>query len=135
MKDLVEAVLRDQNGEVESIAVVTPYSAQVQLIESLLKQSPSLAENTNSTSIEIRSVDAFQGRERDVILFSAVRSNRDGRIGFLSDWRRLNVALTRARKGLVLVGDFDTLAPADGHWAALYKWGEGEDCVSRDMKK
>ena len=72
---------------------------------------------------------AYQGRERDLIIFSAVRSNRQGRIGFLSDWRRMNVALTRAKSGLVVLGDAETLKDGDRHWSAFVHWCEQMDCL------
>jgi AAA domain len=76
---------------VASIGVISPYNGQVQLIKSLLAADPIVQDLLvkHPTSIEVKSVDGFQGRERDVIIFSAVRSNRNGRIGFLHDWRRM----------------------------------------------
>ena len=66
--------------------------------------------NSLYSEIEVASVDAFQGREKDVILISCVRSNEHQGIGFLSDYRRLNVAITRAKYGLVVVGNFLVLS-------------------------
>lgn len=71
-----------------------------------------------SRSIEIRSVDGYQGREKAIIVFSAVRSNHRGEVGFLADYRRLNVAITRGRRGCILVGDPYTLAK-DKTWASF----------------
>jgi superfamily I DNA and/or RNA helicase len=114
-----------------SIGVVTPYSAQVSLLEALIASDTELLEIVGRCrcSIEINSVDAYQGRERDVIIFSAVRSNELGKVGFLSDWRRMNVALTRAKSGLIVVGDLQTLKKGDMHWDAFCSWLETLGCV------
>ncbi|HEV3116161.1 MAG TPA: AAA domain-containing protein [Gemmataceae bacterium] len=82
------------------IAVIAPYSAQVRL----LRQQLSVA------GLEIDSVDGFQGREKEAVVISLVRSNSEGEIGFLADVRRMNVALTRARRKLIVVGDSATLS-------------------------
>ena len=81
------------------IAVITPYSAQVRRIRGLIPD----------TAIEVDSVDGFQGREKEAIVISLVRSNPKGELGFLTDTRRMNVALTRARRKLIVFGDSATL--------------------------
>ena len=83
----------------EDMAVIAPYAAQVRL----------LRERMDCRDIEIDTVDGFQGREKEVVLISMVRSNTEGEIGFLSDRRRMNVAMTRARRKLFVVGDSATL--------------------------
>ena len=90
------------------IAVISPYAAQVRW----------LRERAPDPAIEIDTVDGFQGREKEAIVISLVRSNRECEIGFLTDTRRMNVALTRARRKLILIGDSATLG---GHlfYAAL----------------
>mmetsp|Transcript_25240 Transcript_25240/g.37175 ORF Transcript_25240/g.37175 Transcript_25240/m.37175 type:complete len:890 (+) Transcript_25240:452-3121(+) len=114
-----------------SIGIVTPYAAQVTLIKNTLTNDPEFRSYMKdmSTIIEIKSVDAYQGRERDLIIFSAVRSNRAGKVGFLTDWRRMNVALTRAKSGLVVVGDMGTLQQGDIHWEAFGNWCVSAGCV------
>lgn len=84
-------------------------------------------------AVEVKSVDGFQGREKEVVIFSAVRSNERGRVGFLADSRRLNVALTRAKRGLVVVGDAATLR-SDRVWSAWLSWGRKQGVVvERDV--
>jgi superfamily I DNA and/or RNA helicase len=83
------------------IGLITPYRAQVRLLRDRLADVPGL---------EIDSVDGFQGREKEAIVVSLVRSNNEGEIGFLSDTRRTNVAFTRARRALLVIGDSATLA-------------------------
>lgn len=77
--------------------------------------------------VEVKTVDGFQGREKEIIIISAVRSNRQGRVGFLNDWRRLNVAITRARRGLIVVGDSRTLMQ-ERHWRAFIDWCKQQGC-------
>ncbi|MCU0445466.1 MAG: AAA domain-containing protein [Microscillaceae bacterium] len=90
-----------------SVGVISPYSAQVSHLQEFLLQHPDIEEF--KSFININSIDGFQGQEREVIYISLVRSNDKGQIGFLSDTRRMNVALTRARKKLVVIGDSATL--------------------------
>ncbi|WP_297549616.1 IGHMBP2 family helicase [Thermococcus sp.] len=83
----------------EWIGVITPYDDQRDLISSLLPEE-----------IEVKTVDGYQGREKETIVLSFVRSNRKGRLGFLEDLRRLNVSLTRAKRKLIIIGDSSTLS-------------------------
>lgn len=87
--------------------IISPYRAQVQYLRSRLRTEPKL--RPLRESISVNTVDGFQGQERDVIFISLVRANESGQIGFLNDLRRMNVAITRARMKLVILGDAGTL--------------------------
>jgi hypothetical protein len=95
------------------VAVIAPYAAQVRL----------LRERLPVPGLEIDSVDGFQGREKEAVVLSLVRSNREGEVGFLADVRRMNVALTRARRKLLVVGDSATLA-SHPFYQALFEYFE-----------
>jgi len=86
-----------------SVGVIAPYWSQIALIRSLVWEEAGLRE------IEIRTVDGFQGREKEVIILSLVRSNDTSDIGFLAETRRINVSVTRAKRACVIVGDSGTL--------------------------
>ena len=90
-----------------TLGIITPYSAQVAILLKLAESSHILHDVASLTTIN--TVDAFQGQERDVIAISFVRSNDASEIGFLSDIRRTNVAITRARKKVIMIGDSATL--------------------------
>jgi ATP-dependent RNA/DNA helicase IGHMBP2 len=90
-----------------TIGIITPYSAQVERLVKLAEASEEIS--VLGRYITINTVDAFQGQERDIIAISFVRSNEKSEVGFLSDIRRTNVAMTRARKKLIMVGDSATL--------------------------
>lgn len=85
-----------------SVAVLTGYAAQLKLLN---RNLASLLNNWQSLTVECNTVDAFQGREADIAVYSITRSNKQGRVGFLRDAERLNVALSRGKVGLVIVGD------------------------------
>ena len=87
----------DKKINPQDIGVISPYSKQVRLIKEKTK------------NISVKSVDGFQGGEKDIIIISLVRSNEEKNIGFLDDMRRLNVSLTRAKKKLIVIGNKETL--------------------------
>jgi ATP-dependent RNA/DNA helicase IGHMBP2 len=91
--------LRDAGIAAGDIAVIAPYAAQVRW----------LRQACDCRDLEIDTVDGFQGREKEAVVITLVRSNREGEIGFLADTRRMNVALTRARRKLIVIGDSATL--------------------------
>lgn len=96
VKKLIDAGTRQ-----DQVAVITPYSRQVKLVRSLVC--------TDFPDIEVQTVDGFQGREKEVVILTLVRSNNKGEIGFLAEDRRLNVAVTRARRQLSVVCNTNTL--------------------------
>jgi len=91
-----------------TIAIISPYKQQIQILKEQLLHSPALQIYGNK--ISVNTIDSFQGQERDIVYISMTRSNSEGEIGFLSDIRRMNVAMTRARKKLVVIGDSATLS-------------------------
>tara|TARA_B100000683_G_scaffold153700_1_gene148540 strand:+ start:267 stop:2195 length:1929 start_codon:yes stop_codon:yes gene_type:complete len=106
---ILMGLIEEGGLEFSDIGIVTPYAGQVRAIRDMIPES--------MQDVEVRTVDGYQGREKDVIIFSSVRSNSDGNVGFLSDGRRLNVALTRSKRGLIVVGDPETLRH-DENWSA-----------------
>lgn len=108
------------------VGVISPYKAQVQYLRQLIKRDTFF--KPFRPLITVNTVDGFQGQERDVILISLVRANEDGQIGFLNDLRRMNVAITRARMKLIILGDASTLM-RHAFYRKLYTYIE---CLHQD---
>ena len=104
------------------VGIISPYRAQVQYLKRLLKKYEFF--KPYRRLISVNTVDAFQGQERDVILISLVRSNDEGQIGFLKDLRRMNVAMTRARMKLIILGDKSTMTKHP-FYQKLWEYVEG----------
>jgi len=96
--DMVQKIIDSEKLELKSIAFISPYSGQV-----------GLAKSTFSKGLLISTIDSFQGQEKEVVIISLVRSNDESKIGFLSDYRRMNVAMTRAKEQLFVIGDSSTI--------------------------
>ena len=104
------------------VGLISPYKAQVQYLRQLLKRDAFF--KPFRPLITVNTVDGFQGQERDVILISLVRANEEGQIGFLNDLRRMNVAITRARMKLMILGDASTLTK-HAFYKKLYEYIQG----------
>ncbi len=113
------------------VGIITPYRAQVQLLRGMVRREEALAPIRHL--VTVGTVDGFQGQERDVIVISLVRANAEGNIGFLRDLRRMNVAVTRARMKLIILGDVATLT-RHPFYRRLYEYTcEDEDtCAGGD---
>lgn len=125
LEALPAASSTDNKPRKQSIAVLTPYTAQMTLLK-----STALAGLDGD--IEVSSIDGFQGREADVVIFVTVRCNERGEIGFLQHRRRMNIALTRARTGLVVLGNQATLTPRAVTTVA--EENKGDERVMRVMR-
>ena len=119
---IISGLVKGGDVEAKNIAVISPYSKQVQLFRTELSNSRETEE------VRVGTVDSFQGQETDVVIFSSVRSNLMKELGFLRDSRRLNVAITRARRALILVGD-KTVLRTCRHWSALLDSCERRGCL------
>ncbi|MBD2248377.1 serine/threonine-protein kinase [Nostoc sp. FACHB-888] len=115
-----------------TVAVLSGYAAQLKLLNRGLDAEQS---SLKALTIECNTVDAFQGREADIVVYSVTRSNKDGKIGFLKDEARLNVALSRGRVGLLIVGDHQfcrALSHSPLHSVLHYIEQHPEDCIQTE---
>ena len=109
---IIEQLIATENFVLNELAIISPYAGQV-----------SATKNNLQSGIRISTVDSFQGQEKEIIIVSLVRSNDDGDIGFLKDYRRMNVAITRAKNKLYVIGDSATIG-ADNFYNAFLNYVE-----------
>ncbi|MBC7412377.1 MAG: AAA family ATPase [Bacteroidia bacterium] len=107
-KLLEEYTAHTANENVLTVGIISPYKEQVNLLQTIIDEGKPFA-NYN-IKLTVKTIDGFQGQERDIIAISLVRSNSEGEIGFLADIRRMNVAMTRAKQKLIVIGDSATIA-------------------------
>jgi regulator of nonsense transcripts 1 len=119
---IVERFIGTNKVKMNQIGVIVPYLAQKQVLISELKKRNLLS------GIQINTVEGFQGHEKDYIIISTTRSNAAGVLGFIEDDRRMNVMLTRARKGLIVVGDQQTLKRGN-RWSQWLEWCKSNGTV------
>jgi superfamily I DNA and/or RNA helicase len=121
----------------KNVAVISGYLSQVEQLCNHIE--PENGKRWKYTKIEINTVDAFQGREEDIVFYSIVRSNRYKEIGFLRDYRRLNVALSRARELLIIVGDHKMVGQANSRFGNPFKevlahiLQNSQDCTLKEI--
>lgn len=108
--EIVSKIIESDHLTLEKTAFISPYSGQVTYAKEILP-----------SSLRISTIDSFQGQEEETVIISLVRSNPDGQIGFLKDHRRMNVAMTRAKENLFIIGDSTTLAK-DPYFDALFSY-------------
>ncbi|KAJ3708110.1 hypothetical protein LUZ61_011815 [Rhynchospora tenuis] len=113
-------------GQNLTVGVVSPYNAQVKLIQDKLGKTYDLYKGFQ---VKVRSIDGFQGGEEDVIIFSTVRSNTTGSVGFLSNINRTNVALTRAKHCLYIIGNATTLSKSESVWQKIVSDAKNRGCL------
>ncbi len=126
---VVDSLLAVGDIQTSDIGVITPYNGQVRVLSDLFEQAGGRETGEKYSGLEIKSVDGYQGREKEIIVFSTVRANDNGEVGFLKDKRRLNVALTRAKRGLVVIGHLTTLKH-DPTWNSWLDWVEERGCLA-----
>lgn len=147
-------LIYDKGIPKSEIGIITPYRGQRDLISSILVKNDLINPEKNDILVEvdrddiyneskpvtihtvseimIASIDAFQGREKNFLIMSCVRSNKESNIGFLGDERRLNVALTRAKYGLIIIGDVQCLREGNPLWREYLEHLQGHDSIHKD---
>ena len=127
--DVVQKLLESFEITPDQIGVITPYNGHVRLLADHFDSLGGTGKDEPFQGLEIRSVDGYQGREKEVIIFSTVRATQEGELGFLKDKRRLNVALTRAKRGLIIIGNPSTLR-RDETWKSWLEWIEERELMA-----
>ncbi|XP_009615515.1 probable helicase MAGATAMA 3 [Nicotiana tomentosiformis] len=113
------------------LAIISPYRHQVKLLRQKFRETFGVE---SDKVVDINTVDGFQGREKDVAIFSCVRASKDKGIGFVADYRRMNVGITRARSSVLVVGSASTLRRGDKHWQNLVDSAEQRNALYKVSK-
>ncbi|XP_075094798.1 putative helicase MAGATAMA 3 [Nicotiana tabacum] len=113
------------------LAIISPYRHQVKLLRQKFRETFGVE---SDKVVDINTVDGFQGREKDVAIFSCVRASKDKGIGFVADFRRMNVGITRARSSVLVVGSASTLRRGDKHWQNLVDSAEQRNALYKVSK-
>lgn len=106
-------LLQFKKEDLCSVGIITPYGAQLKYLCRVFQSE------IINYGLTIKTCDGYQGGEKDYIFISCVRSNQEGRIGFCGERNRVNVSLTRARKGMLIVGNFQTLSAEQNVWQTV----------------
>lgn len=161
IKKVIYKLILEKNVKTDQIGVITPYSAQRDLIsETLVADSvvnpqgfameqeldeadlldAGMSRNNGKKNtiniingVYVATIDSFQGHEKEFVIFSCVRNNKENRIGFASDRKRLNVALTRAKNGLVLIGNSEVFRRGDQLWSDYVEYLEAKGLIFKDL--
>ena len=132
----VESVLQDllQPGDLQQhhIGIISPYTSQVLNIKQHVQ---AITKGRRDGPVEVASIDGFQGREKEVIIVSTTRANREGNLGFVKDIRRMNVTLTRAKRGIIVVGHEATLQSDTKGWGKWLQWIRSQTFSSRQHSR
>ena len=136
--NILVKILLENNVNPKDIGIITPYKRQIQELNTIINDGVS-----EENKIEINTVDSYQGREKEYILFSTVRSNTgivddkeiDNPMGFVKDPKRLNVAITRAKHGMFIVGNSEFLSKYDKDWKALVTFYRNNRCLLKEPNK
>ena len=137
MKNIKEAEFRQSRQKIFKrlkgmIGIVTPYKSQVRALKNQIFRMYKVYGDITVPQefIEINTVDAYQGREKDILIFSCVRASKERTLGFISDYRRMNVGITRAKYCLIVIGNSDTLNK-DKNWRGLIEFCKDQNDKSR----
>ena len=126
---IIEKIIKNCKIKTKNIGIITPYTAQKNLIIRKMQ-------NYSDDIFNISSVDGFQGKEKDYIILSSVRSNLMNNIGFLKDFRRLNVSITRAKYGMIIIGNAKCLVKGDDVWKKLIRYYQKNNLLTMfDLKE
>lgn len=129
--DILAEFLKNPGFDTSTLAIISNYSSQIYNIKSDLRKNFKFNGRHQKQNLEVDTVDAFQGREKDFVIISTVRANQFQQVGFLKDSRRMNVAITRAKHGVVIIGNRDTLQ-GESMWNELILHLENKRCVYRE---
>ena len=116
---MLQALLQPEDLQQHDIGIISSYASQVLNIKQHVQ---AITKGRRDGPVEVASIDGFQGREEEVIIVSTIRANKEGNLGFVKDFRRMNVTLTRAKRGIVVVGHEATLQSDTKGWGRWLQW-------------
>ena len=132
VESVLQALLQPGDLQQHDIGIISPYAGQVLNIKQHVQ---GIRKGRRVGPVEVASIDGFQGREKEVIIVSTTRANNEGNLGFVKDFRRMNVTLTRAKRGIVVVGHETTLQRDTKGWGRWLRWIQQQTSGSRQQSR